>query len=64
MATPAPQVSGSPFGSVFRAWEDGHAALLIGGRSVYDLDTDGQGKLRPLHELLRGWPRMERLHSR
>ena len=49
----APQISASPLESIFRAWEDGHAAVLIDGRSFYDLDADAQQKLRPLHELLR-----------
>jgi hypothetical protein len=53
MAAAAPQTYISPLTSIFRAWEDGHAAVLVDGRSVYDLDADAQGKLRPLHELLR-----------
>lgn len=52
MTAAVPQTA-SPLVDVFRAWEDGHAAVLIDGRSLYDLDADAQGKLRPMHEILR-----------
>ncbi len=52
IATAAPAYV-SPLAPVFRAWDEGHSALLLDGRSLYDLDVDADGKLRPLLELLR-----------
>ncbi len=44
----------NPLEPIFRAWLEGHAALLVTGRSLYDLTVDGDaGKLRPLLEVLR-----------
>ena len=39
--------------SVFRAYEEGHSALLLTGRSLCDLTVDDDGRLRPLLEVLR-----------
>jgi AAA+ superfamily predicted ATPase len=38
---------------ILRAYEQGHSALLVTGRSLYDLAVDRDNKLRPLVELLR-----------
>src|SRR5690242_12725411 len=37
---------------ICRAYEEGYAALLLTGRSLRDLETDGE-HLRPISELLR-----------
>jgi len=37
---------------ILRAYEEGHAAVLVVGRSVYDLVVD-EGKMRPMLEALR-----------
>ncbi|MBS1790507.1 MAG: ATP-binding protein [Acidobacteria bacterium] len=38
---------------IIQAYNEGHAAQLLTGRSLYDLAVDGEGKIRPLHEILR-----------
>jgi hypothetical protein len=38
---------------IFKAYDAGHAALLVCGRSLRDLTCDEQGKMRPLLETLR-----------
>lgn len=38
---------------ILRAYEEGRPALLLTGRSLYDLVVDAEGKLRPLVETLR-----------
>lgn len=43
----------SPVEKVFQAYEEGHPAVLLTGRSLYDLITDGDNKIRPLLESLR-----------
>lgn len=43
----------SPIERILAAFEAGHPALLVTGRSLYDLSADGDGKLRPLMEVLR-----------
>lgn len=44
--------SAGPLDDIFHAYREGNSALLVTGRSLYDLDAD-QGKLRPLLEILR-----------
>ncbi len=39
--------------AIFRAYEEGHSALFVTGRSLYDLVVDKEGKLRPIVEMLR-----------
>src|SRR5882724_6799940 len=43
----------NPIQLVFQAYEEGRPALLLTGRSLYDLIADGGGKIRPLMEVLR-----------
>jgi AAA+ superfamily predicted ATPase len=38
---------------IFREYEDGHAALLVHGRSVRDLVVDDEGRVRPALEAIR-----------
>ena len=49
----------NPIDNIFQAYEEGHPAILLTGRSLYDLVTDGDNKIRPLLESLRrvGWER-------
>ncbi len=42
-----------PIGTIVRAYEEGHRALFITGRSVYDLVVAPDGKIRTLLEQLR-----------
>ena len=42
-----------PVERILAAFEEGRPALLVTGRSLYDLAADGDGKIRPLLELLR-----------
>src|SRR5437764_2044886 len=39
--------------SVLSAYEEGHAALLLTGRTIYELVLDSDNKIRPLVEELR-----------
>lgn len=43
----------TPLDLICRAYDEGYAALLLTGRSLYDLATDEGGQMRPLIELLR-----------
>jgi len=43
----------NPIEPIFRAYIEGHSAILLTGRSLYDLTADDAGKLRPLMEILR-----------
>ena len=43
----------TPIDQILEAYDEGHPALLVTGRSLYDLVPDEDGKLRPLVELLR-----------
>ena len=43
----------NPIEPIFRAYIEGHSAILLTGRSLYDLTADDAGKLRPLMETLR-----------
>ncbi len=43
----------NPIERILGAFEEGHPALLVTGRSLYDLAADGDGKMRPLLEVLR-----------
>ena len=38
---------------IFRAYEEGYSALLLTGRSLYDLTVDKENKVRPILEILR-----------
>jgi hypothetical protein len=38
---------------ILQAYDEGHPALLVMGRSLYDLVLDEEGKMRPLLEVLR-----------
>jgi hypothetical protein len=40
-------------GDIFRAYELGHSALFVHGRSLYDLVVDHEGKVRPALEVTR-----------
>jgi hypothetical protein len=42
-----------PIEMIFQAYDEGRPALLVTGRSLYDLVVDTDGKLRPISEALR-----------
>jgi hypothetical protein len=48
----------SPIEKIFQAYEEGHPAVLLTGRSLYDLITEADNKIRPLLDagyLFHGW---------
>ena len=49
----APLQTVNPLRDLFEAYEDGHAALLLEERSLYDLTCDAEGRLVPAIEVLR-----------
>jgi AAA+ superfamily predicted ATPase len=43
----------NPADDVFRAYDEGRAALFVSGRSLYDFVVDAEGKIRPVIEVIR-----------